>query len=83
MKMNLNTPTATPGIVKKKWLPRSLELLLGGRKVPTEEERLTWTRRQHTHTEEARQMELLIDEAEGEFIPDDGELEGSGDNFDG
>ena len=38
----------------------------------------------HAYTEEAHLMELLADEEEDhERIPDDGELEGSGDNFDG
>ena len=41
-------------------------------------------RRQQAHTEEAQLMELLADkEADEEGIPDDGELEGSGDDFEG
>ena len=44
----------------------------------------SWLCRQQAHTEEARLMELLADEeADEEGIPDDGELEGSGDDFDG
>ena len=40
--------------------------------------------RQQAHTKEARLMELLADkEADEEGIPDDGELEGSGDDFQG
>ena len=38
--------------------------------------------RHQAHTEEARLMELLIDEElDKERISDDGELEGSGNNF--
>ena len=41
-------------------------------------------RRKQAYTEEARLMELLADEeADEERVPDDGELEGSGDDFDG
>ena len=43
---------------------------------------LRWVRRQTAYTEEARLMELLADEeADVTAIPDDGELEGSGDDF--
>ncbi|KAF8230460.1 hypothetical protein L208DRAFT_1378509 [Tricholoma matsutake] len=57
-----------------KWLPQSLELLFGGRKDTDIDE-------QKAHTEEAR----LIDDAEAdeERIPDNGELEGSSNNFNG
>ncbi|KAG6850486.1 hypothetical protein C0991_010339 [Blastosporella zonata] len=65
-----------------KWLPRSLELLFGGSKETDVDEQLR--HRQQVYTEEARLMELLADEeADEERIPDDGELEGSGDDFDG
>jgi hypothetical protein len=67
-----------------KWLPRSLELLFAGRKESDINEQLRWTRRQQAYTEEARLMELLADEeADEKRIPDDRELEGSGDDFDG
>ena len=40
--------------------------------------------RRQAFTEEARLMELLVnEELDEERIPDDGELEGSGDDFDG
>ena len=40
--------------------------------------------RHHACTEEGRLMELLADEeAGGERVPNDGELEGSGVDFDG
>jgi len=67
----------------KKWLPRSLELLFAGRKESDIDEQLRRTRRRQGYTEEAQLMELLADEeADEERIPDDGELEGSGDDFD-
>jgi hypothetical protein len=70
-----------------KWLLRSLELLFAGRKESDiDEQPLRQTRRlrQQGYTEEAWLMELLVDEeADEERIPDDGELEGSGDDFDG
>lgn len=66
-----------------KWLPRSLELLFAGRAETDVNKQLERTRRQNAHTEEACLMELLVDEVEGEQYPDDGELEGSGDDFDG
>ena len=48
------------------------------------DEQLRRTRRRQAYTEEARLMELLADEEADEArIPDDGELEGSGDDFDG
>ena len=41
-------------------------------------------RRQQAYTQEARLMELLADEEADEHrIPDDGELEGSGDDSEG
>ena len=65
-------------------LPQSLELLFAGRKESEVDEQLRKTRRRQAYTEETRLMELLADEeADEEGIPDDGELEGSGDDFDG
>ena len=72
------------GRQRSKWLPRSLELLFAGRKESEVDEQLRKTRRRQAYTEETRLMELLADEeADEEGIPDDGELEGSGDDFDG
>ena len=74
----------TYGRQHSKWLPRSLELLFGGQKESDIDEQLRRARRQHAYTEEAQLMELLADEeADEDRIPDDGELEGSGDDFDG
>lgn len=65
-----------------KWLPRSLDLLFGGRKEADIDVQMRRIRRQTAYTEEARLMELLAaEEADGERVPDDGELEGSGDDF--
>lgn len=75
--------TAMYGQRRSKWLPRTLELLFGGRKETSIEKQMERVRRERAYTEEGRLMELLVDEAEGEAIPDDGELEGSGDDFDG
>ena len=48
------------------------------------DEQLKRASRQQAYTEEARLMELLADEeADEERILDAGELEGSGDDFDG
>ncbi|KAM6492484.1 hypothetical protein JOM56_012208 [Amanita muscaria] len=72
------------GCQRSKWLPRSLELLFAGRKESDVDEQVRRTRRQQGYTEEAWLMELLADEeANEDRIPDDGELEGSGDDFDG
>jgi len=61
-----------------------LELLFGGQKEVDVDEQLRRLRRQQAYTEEARLMELLADEeADEERVPDDRELEGSGDNFSG
>jgi hypothetical protein len=69
---------------RSKWLPRSLELLFGGRKETNVDEQRRRANRRQVYTEEARLMELLVDEEQDEErIPDDGELEGSGDDFDG
>jgi hypothetical protein len=74
----------TYGRQRSKWLPRSLELLFAGRKESDVDEQLRRTRRRQAYTEEARLMELLADEeADEDRIPDDGELDGSGDDFDG
>jgi hypothetical protein len=67
------------------WLPRSLALLFGGK--PTEDDTLDGyiTRRRARRqdwSEEALRMELLVQE-ELDEIPDDGALEGSGDEYDG
>ncbi|KAK7440943.1 hypothetical protein VKT23_016719 [Stygiomarasmius scandens] len=67
------------------WLPRSLEMLFGGAK-PVEpdnplQQRLT-RRRREVPSEEGLLMELFALEQE-EYCPDDGELEGSGDEYDG
>ena len=74
----------TYGRQHSKWLPRSLELLFGGQKVTSIDEQVRRAHRRQAFTEEARLMELLVDEElDEERIPDDGELEGSGDDFDG
>ncbi|KAJ7206663.1 ribonuclease H-like domain-containing protein [Mycena pura] len=63
---------------RKKWLPRSLSLLFGG-KIQKEPE----TRRpRKAFNREELLMELLAAEHSDEE-PDDGELEGSGDDYDG
>ena len=72
------------GRQRSRWLPRSLELLFGGRKEVDVDEQLRQVSRRQAYTEEACLMELLADEEEDEErIPDAGELEGSGDDFDG
>jgi len=72
------------GRQRSKWLPRSLELLFGGQKEFDVDEQLRRVRRREAYTEEARLMELLADEeADEERLLDDGELEGSGDDFEG
>ncbi|KAL0569920.1 hypothetical protein V5O48_012038 [Marasmius crinis-equi] len=80
--------SVTAGISSNsKWLPRSLGLLFGGK--PAGEEELTldglMSRRQTRRagwSEEALHMELLAQEEEDE-IPDDRELEGLGDKYEG
>ncbi|KDR79064.1 hypothetical protein GALMADRAFT_138021 [Galerina marginata CBS 339.88] len=65
-----------------KWLPHSLDLLFSGRKEIDIDQQMRQICRQQAHTEEALLMELLADEeADEERIPDDGELEGSGNNL--
>ena len=67
-----------------KWLPRSLALLFGGEKERSTDEQARWARQHQAYTKEVRLMELLVnEELDEERIPDDGELEGLGDNFDG
>jgi hypothetical protein len=74
----------TYGHQQSKWLPRSLELLFAGRKETDVDKQLRCIRRRQAYTEEAWLMELLVDEeADEERVPDDGELEGSGNDFDG
>jgi hypothetical protein len=69
---------------RSKWLPRSLELLFGGRKEVDVDEQLRRVHRREAYTEEAHLMELQADEeADEDRLPDDGELEGSGDDFNG
>ncbi|KAG6888520.1 hypothetical protein C0992_008318 [Termitomyces sp. T32_za158] len=72
------------GRQRSKWLPRSLDLLFGGQKEADSDmdEQMRRVKRRHAYTEEARLMELLADEeGDDERILDDGELEGSGDDF--
>jgi hypothetical protein len=70
------------GQKRSKWLPRSLDLLFGEVKDVGVDEQTRRTRRRQAYSEEARLMELLADEeADEDPIPDDGELEGSGDDF--
>ena len=72
------------GRQQSKWLPRSLELLFGDQKEVDVDEQLRRVRWREAYTEEARLMELLADEeADEDRVPDDGELEGSGDDFNG
>jgi hypothetical protein len=48
------------------------------------DEKLRQIHRQQAYTEEAWLIELLADEeADEQTIPDDGELQGSGNDFDG
>ena len=53
---------ATYGRQRSKWLPRTLELLFGGRKEVSGDEQKRRAHRRQAHTEEVRLMELLIDE---------------------
>ena len=54
------------------------------RKEVDVDEQLKRVSRRQAYTEEACLMEILVDEEEDEErIPDAGELEGSGDDFDG
>ena len=79
-----NIANAVYGKERSKWLPRWLKLLFAGQKESDVDEQLRWTRWRNAYTEEARLMELLADEeADKERTLDDGELEGSGDDFEG
>jgi hypothetical protein len=74
-------------IASSSWLPRSLNLLFGGRPVEDNSNTLDGylerrRSRRQGWSEEALRMELLVQE-ELDGIPDDGELEGSGDEYDG
>ncbi len=81
---NEELANVTYGRQRSKWLPHSLDLLFAGRKEIDIDEQMRRNRRKQAYTEEARLMELLADEeADEERVPDDGELEGSGDDFDG
>ncbi|KAF8871332.1 hypothetical protein CPB84DRAFT_1754067 [Gymnopilus junonius] len=69
---------------RSKWLLWSLDLLFGGWKELSIDEQTRWSRRQNAYMEEARLMELLADEeADENPVPDDGELEGLGNDFEG
>ncbi|KAG6825479.1 hypothetical protein H0H93_000637 [Arthromyces matolae] len=77
-------PITAPQRRRAKWLPRSLELLFSGRKETDIDEQMRRIQRKTAYTEEARLMELVAaEEADEDRIPDDGELEGSGDEYDG
>lgn len=59
----------TYGRQRSKWLPRSLELLFGGRKEIGVDKQMKRVCRQQAYTEEAHLMELLADkEADEERI---------------
>ena len=62
---------AAYGRQRSKLLPCSLDLLFSGRKEVDIDQQMRLCRQQ-AHTEEARLMELLADEADEEGIPDDG-----------
>ncbi|KAF8164956.1 hypothetical protein B0H34DRAFT_670918 [Crassisporium funariophilum] len=66
---------------QSKWLPRSLELLFGGQKETNIDKQLRQTHYCQAFTDEAQLME--DEEMDKERIPDDRELEKSGDDFDG
>ena len=58
--------------------------MFGGQKDVDIDEQLRQMSLQQAYMEEAHLMELLVDEeADEERIPNDWELEGSGDDFDG
>jgi hypothetical protein len=58
--------------------------LFGGQKETDIDVQVRQIHRQQAYTEEAQLMELLTDEeADDDRIPDDGELVGSGNEFDG
>ena len=73
----------------RQWLPRSLALLFGGKSsepavgsTPGTTDRPQHPSCRAAWTQEQLLMELLAQEAEDE-IPDDGALEGSGDEYEG
>ncbi|KAG5337811.1 hypothetical protein C0989_008819 [Termitomyces sp. Mn162] len=75
---------AAYGHQHSKWLPWTLDLLFGGQKETDIDEQVRRMRQKQAYTEEAWLMELLADEeADEDRIPDDGELEGSGNDYDG
>ncbi|THU91256.1 hypothetical protein K435DRAFT_863575 [Dendrothele bispora CBS 962.96] len=78
-------PPPLPESSASHWLPRSLELLFGRddqQLEPTSSMQRPRRERRTAYTEEQLYMELLAQEAEDE-IPDDGALEGSGDEYEG
>ncbi|KAG5342220.1 hypothetical protein C0989_004532 [Termitomyces sp. Mn162] len=65
-----------------KWLPQSLDFLFSGQEETDIDEQLRQVRRRQAYMEEVCLMELLVNEEDDkERIPDDGELEGSSDDF--
>jgi hypothetical protein len=67
-----------------KRLPQSLDFLSAGQKEVNIDMQLSWMHWQRAYTAEARLMGLLADkEVNKDRVPDDSELEGSGDDFDG
>ncbi|KAG6863576.1 hypothetical protein C0991_004943 [Blastosporella zonata] len=80
----VDEPIMAPQRRHAKWLPRSLELLFLGRKDTDIDEQMRRIQRNTAYTEEAWLMELVAaEEADEDRIPDNGELEGSGDKYDG
>ncbi|KAF8887010.1 hypothetical protein CPB84DRAFT_1816662 [Gymnopilus junonius] len=79
-----NKADAVYGVGWSNWLLRSLELLFAGSKESDIDEQLRWTHQCNAYTEEAWLMELLADEeVDEDRTPDDGELQGLGDDFEG
>lgn len=73
----------SPALRRSVFFPRSLNLLFGGKahwQRPAQSSAAQPERARRIVTEEALMMELLQAEYEGEE-PDDGELEGSGDDY--
>ncbi|TFK58634.1 hypothetical protein BDN72DRAFT_781827 [Pluteus cervinus] len=74
----------TYGRKRSKWLPKTLEILFAGQTESDVNEKEKRRQRRNAYSEEARLMELLVDEEMDEDkILDDGEREGSGDDFEG
>ncbi|KAJ8453944.1 hypothetical protein ONZ45_g19501 [Pleurotus djamor] len=73
-RQELDAPDENPVRPRATWLPRTLALLFGESKRPVQRPQ------RRSLDEESRQMELIAAEYEGE-APDDGALEGSGDEF--